>query len=237
MEPAAGRAPLLLASASPRRRRLLAWLGVPYDVTSVDTPEDMTGPLRSVPPVLARSIAAEKALAAREAIRTSGQRTDVDGATVLGLDTIVLADGRILGKPADLDEAWEMLRLLSGRTHEVVTGVALLRPGADRPRTFAVTTVVRMKGLSDDDIRAWADEGELLGCAGAYNIERHLASVDDGECFQNVAGTPLCHLYRELGRDGVGGLVSPAAACDEARCTTCSLGARVGRPAPERPRG
>jgi septum formation protein len=128
-----------------------------------------------------------------------------------------------------------MLRALSGRTHEVVTGVAILTPGRLEPRTFAVTTVVRMKVLTDDAIQAWVDEGEALGCAGAYNIERHLASVDDGECFQNVAGTPLCHVYRELTRDGVEGLTSPVAACDEARCTTCSLGAHVGRPAPRRP--
>jgi septum formation protein len=224
-------APLLLASGSPRRRRLLAWLGVPYDVTSVDTPEDLTGPLRSLPPVLVRSIAAEKAVAARAAV--GSEQAGV--ATIIGFDTIVLVDGRILGKPTDLEEAWEMLRTLSGRTHDVITGVAILMPDMPEPRTFAVTTVVRMKELDDDVIRAWADEGELLGCAGAYNIERHLASVDDGECFQNVAGTPLCHVFRELTRDGVDGLTSPVAACDEARRTACSLGARVGRPVPGRP--
>jgi septum formation protein len=229
-----GRPSLLLASASPRRRRLLAWLGVPYDVTSVDTPEDLTGPLKSLPPVLVRSIAAEKASAARKAAAASQGDAIDGGPTILGFDTIVLVDRRILGKPADLDGAWEMLRTLSGRTHEVVTGVAILRPEAVEPRTFAVTTVVRMRALTDDDIQAWADEGELLGCAGAYNIERHLASVDDGECFHNVAGTPLCHVYRELTRSGIEGLTSPAAACDAAWCTTCSLGARVGRPAPRR---
>jgi septum formation protein len=230
MEVPSEHASLLLASASPRRRRLLAWLGVPYGVTSVETPEDLTGPLKSVPPVLVRAIAAEKAVAAREADRDAAT-----GSTILGFDTIVLADRVILGKPADIDEAWAMLRTLSGRTHQVITGVAVLSPGATDPRTFAVTSVVRMKELSDDDIRSWADEGELLGCAGAYNIERHLAVVDDGECFQNVAGTPLCHVYRELDRDGFDGMVSPLAACEESRCVKCSLGARVGRPAPKRP--
>lgn len=212
-------APLLLASASPRRRRLLAMLGVPYEAASVDTPEDLSSPLRAVPPVLARSIAAEKAVTARA---QAGE-----GATVLAFDTIVVADRRVLGKPTDLDDAFAMLRLLSGRTHDVVTGVAVQLPGAPEPRTFAVTTPVRMRELSEDDLRAWAAKGELLGCAGAYNIESHLASVDEGECFQNVAGMPLCHLYRELVRAGYRGLTSPVAACDAARCVTCGLGPKV----------
>lgn len=213
--------PLLLASASPRRRRLLAMLGVPYEVAAVDTPEDLSSPLRGVPPVLARFIAAEKAAAARA---EAGE-----GVTVLAFDTIVVADRRILGKPTDLDDAFAMLRLLSGRTHEVITGVAVQPPGAPEPRTFAVTTPVRMHELSEDDLNAWADKGELLGCAGAYNIESHLASVDAGECFQNVAGLPLCHLYGELVRDGYSGLTSPVAACDAARCVTCGLGPKVAR--------
>jgi septum formation protein len=220
-------APLLLASASPRRRRLLAMLGAPYEVTAVDTPEDLTSPLRGVPPILARSIASEKALAAR-----SETGADV---TILAFDTIVVVDRRVLGKPIDLDDAFEMLRLLSGRAHDVITGVAVLLPGADEPRTFAVTTPVRMRELSEDDLRAWAEKGELLGCAGGYNIESHLASVDDGECFQNVAGLPLCHLYRALVRDGQLGLTSPVAACDAARCTTCAAGPRIVSQAPAIP--
>ncbi|MDO8915064.1 MAG: Maf family protein [Coriobacteriia bacterium] len=220
-------AQLLLASASPRRRRLLAMLGAPYEITSVDTPEDLDSPLKGVPPVLARSIAAEKALAAR---------VEADeNTTVLAFDTIVVADRRILGKPADLDDAFAMLRLLSGRTHDVITGVAFQLPGMLEPRTFAVTTPVLMRELSEDDMRAWADKGELLGCAGAYNIESHLASVEADQCFHNVTGMPLCHLYRALVRDGYSGLTSPVAACDAARCTTCELGPLVTRHAPAIP--
>jgi septum formation protein len=212
---------ILLASASPRRRRLLAWLGAAYDVTSVDTPEDLDSPLKAVPPVLARSIAAEKAVAARAA---SGEAP-----AIVTCDTIVLSDRKILGKPADVEDAFAMLRTLSGGVHDVITGVAVLLPGADTPRTFAVTTPVRMNELDEDDLRAWADKGELLGCAGAYNIESHLASVDDDQCYQNVDGLPLCHLYRELVRVGFLGLTSPVAACDEARCTQCRLGPRIAR--------
>jgi septum formation protein len=208
---------LLLASASPRRRRLLAWLGVPYTTSATDIPEDLT---RDLPPdVLARRIAEEKAVAAREA---------VDGEElIVTCDTIVVLDGRVLGKPADLDEARRMLRDLSGRSHEVVTGVALLPPGERAPFGFAVTTKVEMRDLEDADIEAWAAKGELLGCAGAYNIESHLATVAATECYQNVAGLPLCHLWRTLSSGGFGeidGLTAPCDACEEARGVVCELG-------------
>jgi septum formation protein len=208
--------PLLLASVSPRRRRLFPWLGVPFETTSTDTAEDLDSPLASVPEILARSIAADKARAARAAGHSA--------CAIVACDTIVLLDRRVLGKPADLDQAFAMLRSLSGRTHTVITGVALLLPDWNDPRTFAVTTPVDMHELDEDGIRAWADEGELLGCAGAYNIEGHLASVDADQCYQNVAGLPLCHVFRELRAVGVPGLRSPVAACEAARGVTCLLG-------------
>jgi len=208
--------PLLLASASPRRRRLLAWLGLSYDVAAADTDEDLTGPLRRLPPVLARSLAADKARAAADGARL-----------VVAFDTIVVLDGTVLGKPADETDARRMLRALSGRTHEVITGVALLSPGDDAPSTFAVTTNVRMRELDDDAIAVWLAGGEALDCAGAYNIERMLASVEADECHQNVAGLPLCHLYARLSRLGVPGLSIPVAACDAARGARCTLGPRV----------
>jgi septum formation protein len=209
--------PLLLASASPRRRRLLAWLGVPYRTSSADIEEDLARPLE--PPMLARAIAEDKAIAARAA-------EDGDE-IVVTCDTIVVLDGAVLGKPRDLDDAYRMLRALSGRTHEVVTGVALLPPGERTPFSMAVVTKVRMRELTDADIETWAAKGELLGCAGAYNIESHLATVESTECFQNVAGLPLCHLWRALasGKFGeVEGLTSPCAACEAARGVACELG-------------
>jgi septum formation protein len=203
----------------------MALLGVPYEITAVDTPEDLSSPLKGVPPILARAIAADKARAARE---EAGE-----GAAIVAFDTIVLSDRRILGKPADLEDALGMLRMLSGRTHEVITGVAILIPGAPEPRTFAVTTLVRMNDLSEQDMADWIAKGELLGCAGAYNIEAHLATVDADQCYQNVAGMPLCHLYRELRRDGIVGLTSPAADCDGARCARCELGPSVAGKDPQ----
>ncbi|HET6497995.1 MAG TPA: nucleoside triphosphate pyrophosphatase [Coriobacteriia bacterium] len=215
-------APLVLASASPRRRRLFAMLGVEYHCMATEIAEELDSPLASDPRALAVTLAREKA----EAARSLGIRQGV-----LACDTIVFFDGRSIGKPTGLDDARRMLAELSGGTHEVVTGVALLPPGRAEAETFAVTTLVRMRRLADGDIEAWVARGELLGCAGAYNIEHHLGEVDPGECFQNVAGLPLCHLYVELcrlkGALGIGEPTPPAGACDAARQARCLLGPRI----------
>jgi len=217
---------LVLASKSPRRRRLLEWLGLPFSVTEVDTIESLDSPLASDPPALAASLAAEKAEEAR-ALGLAEQ------GIVLCFDTIVVLEGKVLGKPLDVEDAWRMLRALSGRTHEVVTGIALLPPGADAPRTLAVTTRVTMRALSDADIEEWMRAGTFLGCAGAYNIEAQIAEVADDECYQNVAGLPLCHLFAELRGDHAlaesmpGVPRSPAPACDAALGRACQLAPRV----------
>ena len=215
---------ILLASQSPRRRRLLEWLGLPFDTATVDTPEDLDSPLASDPSALAESLAAEKALATHD----SGIAND---ALVLCFDTVVVHDGSVLGKPADVDDAWRMLRSLSGRRHRVVTGCALLCPGSDTPATFSVSTEVSMLPLHDDAIRAWMAEGTFLGCAGAYNIEAQVASVTQDECYQNVAGLPLCHLLRALRALPAGcrpeRATSPVDSCDRALERTCRLGPQV----------
>jgi len=217
-------APLVLASLSPRRRRLLEWLGIPFTSTAVDTPEDLDSPLAERPEELAAFLAAEKALAAHGA-------PEAAGSLVLCFDTIVVLDGAVLGKPQDLPDAWRMLRALRGRTHQVVTGCALICPADESPRTFSVTTDVRMRDLTDCQIEAWMASGEFMGCAGAYNIEGQVAEVTEDECYQNVAGLPLCHLYAAL-RSGLGGCMaehprSPIAPCDAALGRTCRLGPRV----------
>lgn len=215
---------IVLASQSPRRRRLLAWLGLPYDAVSVDTPEEMDSPLAADPPALAASLAAEKAVAAR----AEGHAHE---ALVLSFDTIVVHDGALLGKPADTADAWRMLRSLSGRTHEVVTGCGLLAPDHAEPLTFSVVTQVRMKELTEPEIEAWMAQGTFLGCAGAYNIEAQVASVTEDECHQNVAGLPLCHLCAALAALPPGALpgppASPVAHCDTALGRRCRLGPRV----------
>lgn len=219
-----GTAALLLASASPRRRRLLALLRLPYGIAEVDTPEDLTSPLAADPPALARALALEKA----QACRAAGLGGD---ALVLTFDTLVVLDGTVLGKPGGPEDARRMLRSLAGRSHEVVTGCALTCPGELAATTFAVTTRVRMKDLSEAGIAAWMARGEYMGCAGAYNIEGQVASVTDDECHQNVAGLPLCHLRAELRKLPAGRLpgapASPVDACDAALGRRCALGPRI----------
>jgi septum formation protein len=207
----------------------LAWLETPYSCVATDTDEDITSSLRLVPPVLARTLAADKARAARAGAAAAPAGTDAgaDAAdAVLAFDTIVVLDREVLGKPADRADAERMLRALSGRTHTVVTGVAVLSADSDEPQTFAVSTPVEMRELDEAAIAAWLDGDEALGCAGAYNIERHLATVAEGECYQNVAGLPLCHVYEKLARLGVA-TVPPAAACVDARGVPCALGQRL----------
>ena len=198
---------------------------MPFSLTAVDTPEELDSPLASRPAALAEHLAAEKALAARA---WPSARADHP---IAAFDTIVVLDGEVLGKPSDLPDAWRMLRALSGRTHHVVTGVAILTPEQTLPSTFSVVTDVRMKTLSDCQIEAWMASGEFMGCAGAYNIEAQIAEVDDGECFQNVAGLPLCHLAVALegvsASCGLGEISHPVAACDAALSRQCVLGPRI----------
>ncbi len=206
---------LLLASASPRRQRLIAWLGLPVEALPVDVDEPLDAPLP--PDAIAVDLAESKALAA------SAIEPD---ALCLGFDTIVVLDGRPLGKPGSDDEARRMLESLSDRHHLVVTGAAIAADGRVI-ESFAVQTDVQMRALTDHEIDRWLARGEHLGCAGAYNIEHHLARVTEDECFQNVAGLPLCHLYRELARfDPVPlhGLAPPVERCDRALGRRCRLG-------------
>jgi septum formation protein len=224
MEPAP--VPVLLASASPRRRRLLHLLGAAFDVTSVEVDETIPDPLPSGIAEFASALAGRKAVAAR--------LLDPDG-LVLAFDTLVFHDEILLGKPRDEVEAASMLRSLSGRRHSVVTGVAVAPPGTLEPLSLAVVTPVEMRVLSDADVERWVEQGECMGCAGAYNIESHLATVSLDECFQNVAGLPLCHLHRVLRafpeEIAPAGLRTPVPACDRLRRVSCRLGPRLAPPA------
>lgn len=211
---------IVLASQSPRRRRLLGLLGVTFESHAVDTPEELDTPLAADPRALAESLAAEKA----EAALAEGF---AEGALLLTFDTIVVHDGQVLGKPEDVDDAWRMLRSLSGATHQVVTGFAIVCPAEGELRLSSVVTNVRMKELTDEAIESWMALGEFMGCAGAYNIEGQVAEVTDTECHQNVAGLPLCHLYAELVRlpDDCRpeGLTAPTMACDAALDRKCLI--------------
>lgn len=177
------RVPLILASASPRRRELLAQAGFTFEVVPADVPEVQKSgedPIHFV-----TRLAREKAevVAATHALTAD--------TLVLGADTIVVVDEVILGKPRDEADAARMLRQLSGKTHQVITGVCLAK-GRERQRAAEVT-FVRFNTLSDAEIDAYVATGEPLDKAGAYAIQgragRWVPRIHG--CYFNVVGLPL----------------------------------------------
>ncbi len=189
---------LVLASASPRRRALLAEAGVPFDVLPGRVDEERP---RGLTPVdLARELAREKA---RDAARTLPR----EGRTViLGADTVVaLDDGRVLGKPADGVEARAHLRALSGTTHSVITGVCVREEPGGVEDTFHVETRVTMRPLAPAEVDAYADSGEGLDKAGGYAIQeggdRFVTALAGSR--SNVVGLPMEETLARLRAAGV----------------------------------
>ncbi len=179
---------LVLASQSPRRQDLLRQAGIPFRAQPAAVVE------RPLEGEDARQHVERLARAKAEAV--SAEPGDI----VLGADTVVVVDGQILGKPADAADAARMLRLLSGREHQVVTGICL-RQGS-RVITDAETTTVRFVPLTEEDIGTYLASGEPMDKAGAYAIQG-LASRFIGRlegCYFNVVGLPLALVYRHLRR-------------------------------------
>jgi septum formation protein len=180
-------APLLLASTSPQRRAILTQLGVPFDVVAPRYEEDDDG--ATSPLDLVRAHAAGKA---RSVAGKAGDRP------VLGVDTTVVLDGTVYGKPADAEEAAEMLGSLGGRTHEVVSGLCLVTPGWEE--VADETTRVAFRTLTPRDIASYVSAGEWEGRAGAYAIQGRGASLVErieGD-YLNVVGLPGALLIRLL---------------------------------------
>ena len=181
---------IILASNSPRRRELLGGLGLDFTVKVIDGideswPHDLKG--EDIPLYISR----EKA-APYKSIITPDE-------LVITADTIVYVDGEVLGKPADKADAVRMLKLISGRWHEVITGVTLMT--AERERSFAVTTEVKFCNLTDAEINRYVESGLPMDKAGAYGIQEWIGYVGveaiEGSYF-NVVGLPVQRLYREL---------------------------------------
>jgi septum formation protein len=172
---------LVLASRSPQRRAILEQLHIAFEVLAVDVEEIAQGD----PVEVARANALRKAQAAGE------QRPD---ATILGVDTIVALDGEIFGKPPSEAVARDTLKRLSGRTHEVISGLALLRPG--NPQVVHEVTEVTFRALDDDLVRCYVQTGEWLGRAGGYAIQSQgagLVRAISGD-YLNVVGLPVAAL-------------------------------------------
>jgi septum formation protein len=178
---------LVLASASPRRRELLTQAGFSFEVCPAHIPED---PCPGEDPIAyVTRLAREKAQAVFGQL--SANPEIAAGLTVLGADTTVTLDDHILGKPEDPADAARMLRLLSGRTHRVITGVAVV--SAERTEVAAEVTAVSFFTLSDAEISAYISTGEPMDKAGAYAIQglaaRWIPRIEG--CYFNVVGLPL----------------------------------------------
>jgi septum formation protein len=177
---------LILASASPRRRELLANAGFDFEVLSA--PVDETPLPGESADALARRLALLKA---RAAYAVALDKFPGEALAVLGADTVVAIDHHILGKPADAADAARMLRLLSGRTHQVITGVCLITP--DKDTIAAETTQVEFFSLSDAEIAAYISTGEPMDKAGAYAIQGYASRWVPRirGCYFNVVGLPV----------------------------------------------
>lgn len=187
-------ASLVLASASPRRRELLARLGLPFTVDASDDPETVDPDL---PPERLVMAFAERKARAVAACHPAG--------LVIGADTEVALHGRVFGKPAGDADAARMLRALSGRAHEVWTGLVVLDAATGRIERHAVPSIVRFLELSDAEIAAYAATGEGRDKAGAYAIQGGGSALVEAihGCWTNIVGLPLCETADLLRRYGV----------------------------------
>ena len=177
---------LILASASPRRQELLKLFGIPFIIRVADIDETMD-PQASAYDEVAR-LSREKAMA------VSREPED----TVIAADTIVVCQGKILGKPHSYEEAVSMLQLLSGRDHQVMTGCTVLK--GDRAETFTEVTDIHFRELSDKEIRRYVASGEPMDKAGAYGIQGGASLFCEkmvGD-YYNVMGLPVCRLGQVL---------------------------------------
>lgn len=172
--------PLILASGSPRRRELLGRMGYEFQICSPDVDEHVSGHARDI----VRTLAVRKARAAAERF---------DRGVIIASDTLVSLDGAPLGKPADADDARRMLRALSGREHEVFTGVCVIDAQTGMEEAQVDRTGVRFRPLTDAEIDAYVATGEPMDKAGAYAIQggagAFVESLDGS--FENVMGFPV----------------------------------------------
>lgn len=181
-------AEIILASGSPRRKEMLETAGLKFEIIVADIEEKI--PDGASPQEAVKALALQKAQAVADSRRES---------IVIGADTVVVCDGKILGKPKNENDAFDMLRMLSGRSHTVCTGVALIK--GDKIKNFCDETEVEFHTLSDEEITAYVRTGEPMDKAGAYGIQGKgcvLVKRIDGDYF-NVVGLPVSRVYRELG--------------------------------------
>jgi septum formation protein len=184
--------PLILASASPRRRQLLTQIQIPFRVVPGDVDESGTG---DRPEEMCLRLSEKKAIRVHSLTGPFW---------ILGADSIVVVSDRVLGKPRDEADARQMLSLLSGKEHGVVTGFCILDPSGRIAHSEAISTTVRFKPLEDMEIEAYIRTGEPFGKAGAYAIQgigAFMVKSISGS-YTNVVGLPVCAVIRALIRVG-----------------------------------
>ncbi|WP_300704487.1 Maf-like protein [Bacteroides sp.] len=181
---------VILASNSPRRKELLAGLGVEYEVRTLpDVDESYPETLQGADIPL--FIAKEKADAYQAMIQSDE--------LMITADTIVWLDGKVLGKPKDREDALQMLRDMSGRTHEVFTGVCITT--TEWQRSFTTQTEVRFSKLSEEEIIYYVDKYQPMDKAGAYGVQEWIGFIgveNISGSYYNIMGLPVQRLYREL---------------------------------------
>ena len=184
---------IILASASPRRRELLERMGLRFSVRTADHDETMD--LSADPEAEVRRVSELKA----RAVERLCEKEDL----IIAADTIVVCQGKILGKPADEAEAYEMLRLLSGREHRVITGLCVLKDGISY--CHSEVTHLSFVELTDRQIRAYIATGEPMDKAGAYGIQGRASVFVPGirGDYYNVMGLPVCALAQILEKCGI----------------------------------
>ena len=196
---------IILASNSPRRKELLSGLDIKYEIKTLpDVDESYPGNLQGED--IAIYIAREKANAYAAYMQ--------DDTLLIAADTIVLLEGRVYGKPVDAEDAMQMLRDLSGKTHEVITGVCISTKA--KQKTFSVSSQVRFAQLEEDEINYYVSKYKPLDKAGAYGIQEWIGYVAveyiSGSYF-NIMGLPIQRLYHELKNFKKGENLSPSAYC------------------------
>ena len=186
---------IILASGSPRRKELLAQVGISFEIVKAEGEEIIN---TTVPEEAVKELSRQKA-------REVDTRTDGD--VVIGADTVVAADHQILGKPKDEEDAVRMIRMLQGRTHQVLTGVTvILRDGVRKNEIcFAETTHVHVYPMTEEQIRDYVASGEPMDKAGAYGIQGLFAAYVSGieGDYNNVVGLPVGRLYQEVLAAGI----------------------------------
>lgn len=183
---------LLLASKSPRRRELLGALGYPVEFITLDVDEHVSSDIPAS--------ATAELLARRKADACPSEKIGPNTILVTA-DTVVVLDGRVLGKPADHDQAMAMLHALAGNRHTVYTGVCLRT--MSKTVSFTEETVVWFRALSEEEIRFYVDTYRPYDKAGAYGIQEWIGMVGISRiegCYYNVMGLPLAKVYEEISK-------------------------------------